>query len=161
MSNTDGEQVSRYVQMATSGRVGWLTLDRPQALNALNAQMILELSQALDQFEADPQIGCIVLTGSSKAFAAGADILESESQVFPQTCVDNFLGSWDRIARCRKPMIAAVAGYAFGGGCEVAMMSDLIIAADNALFALPEISLGLIPGAGGTQRLSRWVGKAK
>ncbi|KFE51752.1 enoyl-CoA hydratase [Pseudomonas syringae] len=149
------------MQVEKRGRVGWLTLDRPHALNALNAQVILELSQSLDRFEADPEIGCIVLTGSRKAFAAGADILEAQNQMFPQTCVDNFLGEWDRIAHCRKPMIAAVAGYALGGGCEVAMMCDMIIAADNALFALPEISLGLIPGAGGTQRLSRWVGKAK
>lgn len=150
-----------YVRVKKSARVGWITLDRPEALNALSAQMILEISQALDCFEEDEDIGCIVLTGSTKAFAAGADILEARDQVFPQTSIDNFLGEWDRIARCRKPMIAAVAGYALGGGCEVAMMCDLIIAADNASFALPEISLGLIPGAGGTQRLSRWVGKAK
>lgn len=151
----------QYVRASKSARVGWITLDRPQALNALNAQMIFEISQALDCFEEDQEIGCVVLTGSTKAFAAGADILEARDQVFPQTSIDNFLGEWDRIARCRKPMIAAVAGYALGGGCEVAMMCDLIIAADNASFALPEVSLGLIPGAGGTQRLSRWVGKAK
>lgn len=150
-----------YVRTGHFARVGWITLDRPEALNALNAQMIAEISQALDCFEKDPEIGCIVLTGSAKAFAAGADILETRDQTFPQTSIDNFLGEWDRIARCRKPMIAAVAGYALGGGCEVAMMCDLIIAADNASFALPEVSLGLIPGAGGTQRLSRWVGKAK
>ena len=150
-----------YVRVKRSERVGWITLERPEAMNALNTQMILEISQALDCFEEDESIGCIVLTGSTKAFAAGADILEALDQEFPQTSVNNFLGEWDRIARCRKPMIAAVAGYALGGGCEVAMMCDLIVAADNASFALPEISLGLIPGAGGTQRLSRWVGKAK
>lgn len=107
-----------YVRASRNARVGWITLDRPEALNALNTQMIAEISQALDCFEKDPQIGCVVLTGSAKAFAAGADILETRDQTFPQTSLDNFLGEWDRIARCRKPMIAAVAGYALGAGVK-------------------------------------------
>ncbi len=146
----------------TRGPVGLVTLNRPKALNALNAELMAELARALDGLEADDAIGAIVLTGSEKAFAAGADIKEMKDKTF----VENYLGDfitkdWERLAACRKPVIAAVAGYALGGGCEVAMMCDFIIAADNAKFGQPEITLGIIPGAGGTQRLTRLVGKAK
>ncbi|MGD9539253.1 MAG: enoyl-CoA hydratase [Alphaproteobacteria bacterium] len=143
------------------GRVGLITFNRPKALNALNAALIGELNEALDGFEAAPEIGAIVLTGSDKAFAAGADIKEMQSKSFVDAYVGDFIGDWDRITRCRKPVIAAVAGYALGGGCEIAMMCDIIIAADNAKFGQPEITLGVLPGSGGTQRLTRAVGKAK
>tara|TARA_R110000796_G_scaffold252001_1_gene384764 strand:- start:7687 stop:8460 length:774 start_codon:yes stop_codon:yes gene_type:complete len=142
-------------------RVGLITLNRPQALNALNGQLISELNNALDQFENNPQIGCIVLAGSEKAFAAGADIKEMVNLEYPQTFLDDFFSSADRIANRRKPLIAAVAGYALGGGCELAMMCDFIYAADNARFGQPEINLGVLPGIGGTQRLTRAVGKSK
>ena len=145
----------------TRGKVGLITLNRPKALNALNEALIGELSQALDAFEADEQIGCIVLTGSDKAFAAGADIKEMQAKSFMDTFAGNFLDSWMRINTVRKPVIAAVAGYALGGGCEFAMMCDFILAAENAKFGQPEITIGTIPGAGGTQRLPRFVGKAK
>ena len=145
----------------TRGRVGIITLNRPSALNALNATLIAELGQAIDGFEASEDIGCIVITGSDKAFAAGADIKEMQSKTYMQAYKEDFIGSWDRVARCRKPVIAAVAGYALGGGCELAMMCDFIIAADTARFGQPEIKLGVMPGAGGTQRLARFVGKAK
>jgi enoyl-CoA hydratase len=149
------------IKVETKGRVGVVTLNRPKALNALNRQIITELSAALDAWEHDPNIGCVLVTGSDKAFAAGADIKEMEPLTFPATYVDDFITAWDRVARFRKPMVAAVAGYALGGGCEVAMMCDIIIAADNAQFGQPEIKLGVMPGAGGTQRLTRIVGKAK
>jgi enoyl-CoA hydratase len=149
------------IQVETRGRVGVVTLHRPKALNALNRQIITELSAALDAWENDPNIGCVLITGSEKAFAAGADIKEMEPLQFPATYVDDFITPWDRVARFRKPMVAAVAGYALGGGCEVAMMCDIIIAADNAQFGQPEIKLGVMPGAGGTQRLTKIVGKAK
>ena len=142
-------------------RVALITLNRPQALNALNAQLISELNQALGQLEADPQIGCIVLTGSAKAFAAGADIKEMADLTFPQIYLDDFFAPADRIASRRKPLIAAVAGYALGGGCELALMCDFIYAADNARFGQPEINLGVLPAIGGTQRLTRALGKAK
>jgi enoyl-CoA hydratase len=145
----------------TRGRVGLITLNRPQALNALNAQIIREIGQVLDLWEADEGIGCIVVTGSDKAFAAGADIKEMQSKTYMQAYKEDFIGAWDRLARCRKPTIAAVAGFALGGGCEMAMMCDFIIAADTAKFGQPEIKLGVMPGAGGTQRLTRFVGKAK
>jgi enoyl-CoA hydratase len=145
----------------TRGRVGLVTLNRPQALNALNSTLIRELSVALDAFEADANIGCIVLTGSDKAFAAGADIKEMQAKTYMEAYTEDFIASWDRVARCRKPVIAAVAGFALGGGCELAMMCDFIIAADTAKFGQPEIKLGVMPGAGGTQRLTRFVGKAK
>jgi enoyl-CoA hydratase len=145
----------------TRGRVGLITLHRPQALNALNATIIRELNHALDAFEADGGIGCMVITGSEKAFAAGADIKEMSGLSFPETYLDDFITSWDRVANRRKPIIAAVAGFALGGGCELAMMCDFIIAADTAKFGQPEIKLGVMPGAGGTQRLTRIVGKAK
>lgn len=149
------------IKVETKGRVGIVTLNRPKALNALNRQIITELSAALDAWEHDPNIGCVLVTGSDRAFAAGADIKEMEPLTFPATYVDDFITAWDRVGRFRKPMVAAVAGYALGGGCEVAMMCDIIIAADNAQFGQPEIKLGVMPGAGGTQRLTRIVGKAK
>ncbi len=145
----------------TRGRVGLVTLNRPQALNALNAQLIAELNVALDGFEADACIGCVVITGSEKAFAAGADIKEMSGLSYPSTYLDDFITSWDRVGNRRKPIIAAVAGFALGGGCELAMMCDFVLAADTAKFGQPEIKLGVMPGAGGTQRLTRFVGKAK
>ncbi len=151
-----------HILVETHGPVGLITLNRPQALNALCTPLIRELGRALDAMEADDDIGAIVLTGSEKAFAAGADIKEMQ----PKTYMDCYLGGfitdgWERVADCRKPIIAAVAGYALGGGCELAMMCDFIIAADTANFGQPEINLGVIPGAGGTQRLTRFVGKSK
>lgn len=142
-------------------RVGIIRLNRPEALNAINGQLIRDLTAALDALEADAEVGCIVLTGSERAFAAGADIKEMASETYPATMQKDFLGSWTRLAATRKPIIAAVAGFALGGGCEFAMMCDFIIAADTAKFGQPEIKLGVIPGAGGTQRLARAVGKAK
>jgi enoyl-CoA hydratase len=149
------------IMVETKGKVGLVTLNRPNALNALNGALIGEMSEALDAFEADDAIGCIVITGSAKAFAAGADIKEMQTKTYMQAYKEDFIGSWDRVARCRKPVIAAVAGFALGGGCEVAMMCDFIIAADTAKFGQPEIKLGVMPGAGGTQRLARFVGKSK
>ncbi len=149
------------ILVETRGRVGVVTLNRPKALNALNAALIAELGRALDGFEADPAIGCVVLAGSDKAFAAGADIKEMQNFSYPAVYLDDFISSWERLSRFRKPVVAAVAGYALGGGCELAMMCDLIIAADNAQFGQPEIKLGVMPGSGGTQRLTRIVGKTK
>jgi len=143
------------------GKVGLITLNRPQALNALNAQIVGEINLALDQLEKDPNIGCVVLTGSAKAFAAGADIKEMAELQYPQIYVEDLFSDSDRIANRRKPIIAAVSGFALGGGCELAMMCDFILAADNAKFGQPEINLGVLPGMGGTQRLTRAVGKAK
>jgi enoyl-CoA hydratase len=142
-------------------RVGLITLNRPQALNALNSALIGELNAALDSFEADEDIGCMVLTGSERAFAAGADIKEMESRSFVDILKSDFIAPWERISRCRKPIIAAVRGFALGGGCEMAMMCDFIIAGESAKFGQPEIKLGVIPGSGGTQRLARFVGKSK
>ena len=143
------------------GKVGVITLNRPAVLNALNSKLVAELGLALDGFEADASIGAIVITGSAKAFAAGADINQMKDKTFMEAYKEDFIGSWDRLSRCRKPTIAAVSGYALGGGCEMAMMCDIIIAADTAEFGQPEITLGVMPGAGGTQRLTRVVGKAK
>jgi enoyl-CoA hydratase len=145
----------------TQGRVGIIRLNRPQALNALNLALEAELSLAIDGFEADPNIGCILITGSEKAFAAGADIKEMADKSFTDAFLGNFAGNWDRAAKARKPIVAAVAGFALGGGCELAMQCDVIIAADTAKFGQPEIKLGVIPGIGGTQRLTRAIGKAK
>ncbi|WP_416423580.1 enoyl-CoA hydratase [Pseudomonas sp. App30] len=147
--------------LETRGRVGLVTLNRPEALNALNAQLISELNQALDVLDADRDIGCIVITGSAKAFAAGADIKEMAERTYPQIYLDDLFSETDRIANRRKPMIAAVAGFALGGGCELALMCDFILAADTARFGQPEIKLGVLPGMGGTQRLTHAVGKAK
>ncbi|GLK85025.1 enoyl-CoA hydratase [Ancylobacter defluvii] len=143
------------------GRIGVVTLNRPKALNALNSALIAELNRALDGFETDDGISTIILTGSDRAFAAGADIKEMQGLSFPGTYTGDFITSWERLSRFRKPVIAAVAGYALGGGCELAMMCDILLAADNARFGQPEIQLGIIPGAGGSQRLTRAVGKAK
>lgn len=151
-----------HILVETREAVGLITLNRPQALNALCAALIEELGQTLDAFEADDAVGAIVLTGSDKAFAAGADIKEMAERSYMDVYLADFITKgWERVSHCRKPIIAAVAGYALGGGCEVAMMCDFIIAADTARFGQPEITLGAIPGAGGTQRLTRFVGKAK
>jgi enoyl-CoA hydratase len=149
------------ILVETHGRVGKITLNRPKALNALNAALMKELANALDAFEADRAIGCVILTGSERAFAAGADIKEMQGYGFPDVYFDDFIASWERLSRFRKPVVAAVAGFALGGGCEIAMACDIIIAADNAQFGQPEIRLGVMPGAGGTQRLVRQVGKSK
>ncbi|APF38777.1 enoyl-CoA hydratase [Chelatococcus daeguensis] len=149
------------ILVETRGKVGLVTLNRPEALNALNSQLIGELNTALDGFEKDAGIGAIVITGSQKAFAAGADIKEMQNLSYPETYLEDFITNWDRVASRRKPIIAAVAGFALGGGCELAMMCDIIIAADTAKFGQPEIKLGVMPGAGGTQRLTRIIGKAK
>jgi enoyl-CoA hydratase len=144
------------------GPVGIVRLNRPQALNALNAALIDELGQAFDDLEGDAAIAAIILTGSDKAFAAGADIKEMAEKTYIQAYREDFITKgWERVAQCRKPVIAAVAGFALGGGCEVAMMCDIVVAADNARFGQPEINLGTMPGAGGTQRLPRFIGKAK
>ncbi|MBX8813832.1 enoyl-CoA hydratase [Pseudochrobactrum algeriensis] len=145
----------------TRGKTGLIRLNRPQALNALNTQLITELTDALQAFDRDDAIGAIVLTGSEKAFAAGADIKEMQNLSFSDAYGQDFLSDWEGINAIRKPVIAAVSGYTLGGGCELAMMCDFIIAADNAKFGQPEITLGIIPGMGGTQRLARFVGKAK
>jgi len=145
----------------TRGKVGLITLNRPKALNALNKQVLDELLVALNAFEANAGIGAIVLTGSEKAFAAGADIKEMQTKSYVDVYLDDMFAGWEGFTRIRKPIIAAVAGYALGGGCEVAMMCDFIIAADNAKFGQPEITLGVMPGMGGSQRLTRFVGKSK
>lgn len=150
------------IETETKGRVGLIRLNRPQALNALCDTLVRELGQALDTFEQGANIGAIVLTGSEKAFAAGADIKEMKDRSFVDVLVSDFITQgWERISTVRKPIIAAVSGFALGGGCEIAMMCDVIIAAENAKFGQPEITLGILPGAGGTQRLTRAVGKAK
>jgi enoyl-CoA hydratase len=149
------------ILVETKGRVGIIRLNRPDALNALNAKLVAELSAVVDTFETDNAIGCLIITGSDRAFAAGADIKEMADKSFLDAFMGDFAGNWDRVARSRKPVIAAVAGFALGGGCELALQCDLIIAADNAKFGQPEIKLGVIPGIGGTQRLTRAVGKAK
>jgi enoyl-CoA hydratase len=153
--------MSQHIIVETRGRVGIIRLNRPQALNALNTAMIGEIAAAVDGFEADPGIGCMVVTGSDKAFAAGADIKEMATKTYMEAFMGNFAATWDRLAHARKPVIAAVAGFALGGGCELAMQCDIIIAADTAKFGQPELKLGIIPGIGGTQRLTRAVGKAK
>ncbi len=151
-----------FILVEKRGAVGLITLNRPAALNALCAGLIEELGQALDDLEADDAIGCIVLTGSEKAFAAGADIKEMQPRSYMDMYLSDFITKgWERVTDCRKPTIAAVAGYALGGGCEMAMMCDFILAADTAQFGQPEITIGTIPGSGGTQRLTRFVGKSK
>ncbi|KAK3091165.1 hypothetical protein FSP39_017642 [Pinctada imbricata] len=143
------------------GNVGLIQLNRPKALNALNDGLMKEVGEALTQFEKDDSVGCIVLTGSERAFAAGADIKQMQSQEFAGVWRGNFLSHWDQLTRANKPIIAAVNGFALGGGCEVAMMCDIIYAGENAQFGQPEITLGTIPGAGGTQRLTKAIGKSK
>lgn len=143
------------------GRIGLVTLNRPQALNALNEALIAELNDALAGFESNPEIGCTVITGSEKAFAAGADVKEMAEKTYVESYLGKFLEGWTRISETRKPVIAAVSGFCLGGGLELAMMCDFIIASETARFALPEITLGIMPGAGGTQRLPRFIGKAK
>ncbi|MBN9222907.1 MAG: enoyl-CoA hydratase [Mesorhizobium sp.] len=145
----------------TRGKVGLITLNRPQALNALNLQLLAELVAAVKGYEANAGIGAVVITGSEKAFAAGADIKEMQSISFADAYLQDLFIGWEDLTRARKPVIAAVAGYALGGGCELAMMCDFIIAADTAKFGQPEITLGVIPGMGGSQRLTRFVGKSK
>ena len=157
-------EAARYqnILVERRGAVGVVMLNRPAALNALNAGLIAELASALDRLEADAAVGAIVLTGNEKAFAAGADVKEMVSKTYPEIyCEDFITRGWERLGQCRKPVVAAVAGFALGGGCELAMMCDIVIAADTAKFGQPEITLGTIPGAGGTQRLPRFVGKAK
>jgi enoyl-CoA hydratase len=150
------------ILVETHGAVGLIRLNRPQALNALCDQLMTELGEQLLAFDADPAIGAIVLTGSEKAFAAGADIKEMRERTHPSALIEDFIGrSWETVTRVKKPVIAAVAGFALGGGCELAMMCDIILAADTAKFGQPEINLGVIPGAGGTQRLTRAMGKSK
>ena len=153
--------MSETIIVETRGRVGLIRLNRPHALNALNSAVMRELAHAIDRFEADDDIGCMVITGSDKAFAAGADIKEMANKEFTEVFLGDFAAAWHRVAAARKPVIAAVAGFALGGGCELALQCDLIIAADNAKFGQPEIKLGIIPGIGGTQRLTHAVGKAK
>jgi enoyl-CoA hydratase len=149
------------ITVETRGRVGVITLNRPKALNALNSQLMTEVVEAAVAFDRDPAIGAIVVTGSEKAFAAGADIKEMQSKTYMEVYTQDFFSEWDAFAAVRTPTIAAVAGYALGGGCELAMMCDILIAADTAQFGQPEIALGVIPGIGGSQRLTRAVGKAK
>lgn len=149
------------ILVETHAAVGLIRLNRPQALNALSAALIRDLNAALDRFEADDGIGALVLTGAGRAFAAGADIPEMQAKTSVSAYLENFIFDWERLSKVRKPVIAAVGGFALGGGCELAMMCDIILAADTAKFGQPEIKLGIMPGAGGTQRLTRAIGKAK
>lgn len=155
------QQVPELILVETHGAVGLIRLHRPAALNALNGQLVAEIGAQLLDFDANPDVGAIVITGSDKAFAAGADIKEMQSRSYPAVLQDDFIAPWETVLRVRKPVIAAVAGFALGGGCELAMMCDMIVAADTARFGQPEINLGVIPGAGGSQRLTRSVGKSK
>ncbi|MBT6095599.1 MAG: enoyl-CoA hydratase [Rhodospirillaceae bacterium] len=151
-----------FITVEKRDNVGIITLNRPEAMNALCAGLTREVAGVVDEFEADDEIGCLVVTGSEKAFAAGADIKEMQPKTFMDAYKEDFVTKdWERLSQCRKPVIAAVAGFALGGGCEFAMMCDMIIAADNAKFGQPEITLGILPGAGGTQRLTRYIGKSK
>jgi enoyl-CoA hydratase len=149
------------IAVETRGRVGVIRLNRPQALNALNKALMAELTQAIEAFDADDKVGCLLITGSDKAFAAGADIKEMADKSFIDAYLGDFVSNWNAAAHARKPVVAAVAGFALGGGCELAMQCDIVIAADTAKFGQPEIKLGVIPGIGGTQRLAHAVGKAK
>lgn len=159
---TQDAQTDSPVLVETRGHVGLITLNRPKQLNALNDALMDALGAALLRFESDPEVACTVITGSDKAFAAGADISAMVDKTFPATYTEDFITrNWEVVTRMRKPVIAAVRGYALGGGCELAMMCDLIVAADTAQFGQPEIKIGIIPGAGGTQRLTRALGKAK
>ncbi len=149
------------ILLERKGRVGIITLNRPKALNALNSQLMREVVSAVEELDADREIGAILLTGSERAFAAGADIKEMAPKTFSEVYSEDFFSDWDRLSSARTPIIAAVSGYALGGGCELAMLCDFIIASDTAKFGQPEIKLGVIPGIGGSQRLTRAVGKAK
>ncbi|KQY32019.1 enoyl-CoA hydratase [Nocardia sp. Root136] len=149
------------ILVETKNRVGWITLNRPKALNALNSAVLDDIVAALDALGRDDEVGAVVITGSAKAFAAGADIKEMAPKSYMDMFMDDYFARWDRLAQFRKPTVAAVAGYALGGGCELAMLCDILIAADTAQFGQPEIKLGVIPGIGGSQRLTRAVGKAK
>ncbi|PCH81628.1 MAG: enoyl-CoA hydratase [Hyphomicrobiales bacterium] len=153
--------VFEHILTETRGRVGLITLNRPKALNALSSALMNEVGEILDVWDIDDKIGCVVVTGSEKAFAAGADIKEMSSLSYMDAYLGDLITPWERVSRNRKPVIAAVAGYALGGGCEFAMMCDIILAAENAKFGQPEITLGVMPGAGGSQRLTRFVGKSK
>ena len=156
------ERSYKTILVERRGAVGVIRLNRPSALNALNAALVDDLGRAFDALEVDPSIGAIVLTGNERAFAAGADIKEMQAKTYIEAYTQDFITrGWERVGQCRKPVVAAVAGFALGGGCEVAMMCDIVIAADNARFGQPEIQLGTMPGAGGTQRLPRFIGKAK
>ncbi|MGZ5810606.1 MAG: enoyl-CoA hydratase [Xanthobacteraceae bacterium] len=149
------------IVVETKGRVGIIRLNRPQALNALNKALTSELTQAIETFDADEKIGCLLITGNDKAFAAGADIKEMADKPFIEAYLGDFVSNWNAAAEARKPIVAAVAGFALGGGCELAMQCDIVIGADTARFGQPEIKLGVIPGIGGTQRLAHAIGKAK
>jgi enoyl-CoA hydratase len=149
------------IRVEQRDRVGLITIDRPQALNALSLQVMRELTEAAAALDADREIGCIVITGSERAFAAGADINEMQSQSYVEMYLADWFGGWDALARVRTPLVAAVAGFALGGGCELAMICDVLIAAETARFGQPEIKLGVMPGMGGSQRLTRAIGKAK
>ncbi|WMY79242.1 enoyl-CoA hydratase [Citricoccus sp. I39-566] len=159
--NSTADSTYETILTSTTGRVATITLNRPKALNALNLQLTEELLEAAEAFDADPEIGAIIITGSEKAFAAGADIKEMATHSFADVYAADLFGAWDRLAAVRTPVISAVAGHALGGGCELAMIADIIIAADNAKFGQPEIKLGIIPGMGGSQRLTRAIGKSK
>lgn len=161
MSQTAAEPLVLYENRGAKKNVGLITLNRRKALNALCDELMHELTVTIEKAEKDDQIGALVLTGSQKAFAAGADIKEMQNKEFAQNFMHNFLAKWDRVAQCSKPIIAAVNGYALGGGCELAMMCDIIYAGDNAKFGQPEITIGTIPGAGGTQRLVKAIGKSR
>jgi len=161
MSTLPDLEFVKTEKVGTNGRVALLTLNRPKALNALCSPLVTDLITALQHFDADDSVGAIVLTGSEKAFAAGADIKEMQHRKFSENYRQNFLGFWGDVAKTKKPIVAAVNGYALGGGCELAMMCDIIYAGANAKFGQPEITIGTIPGAGGTQRLTRIVGKSK
>lgn len=155
------EPKNEWVRVEREGRVAIVTLDRPKALNALNSQVLRELTNVMIPLDSDPSVGCFILTGSTKAFAAGADIAEMQDRTYPDTVQTNMLAGWEAIAQLRTPKIAAVSGYALGGGCELAMMCDTIYCGESAKFGQPEIKLGVIPGMGGSQRLTRLVGKSK
>lgn len=161
MSNSVVSRNFETILVEVSGRVATVTINRPDKLNALNTTVQREMAEAVEALDVDPGIGAIIVTGSKKAFAAGADIAEMAELKYPNTFTEDFKGNWSRLTRARTPLIAAVSGYALGGGCEVAMMCDIIIAAENAKFGQPEINLGVIPGMGGSQRLTRAVGQYK
>jgi enoyl-CoA hydratase len=161
MSNGETKMAYDTILTEKRGDVGLITLNRPDALNALNSKLLEELLDAVGKYDKDAKIGAMVITGSAKAFAAGVDIKEMQSHTYVDVYMGDFISGWDRFAATRKPIIAAVSGYALGGGCELAMMCDFIIAGEGAKFGQPEITLGVMPGMGGTQRLTRAIGKAK